>query len=188
MRRTLVGATMHCFLPVLLCTVLSLAPTCGASAATPGQGHATAGDDSIATIEFDEFFKLPVGDYGLEPSARLLELQGRVVRITGYVADEQEPMPGLVLLAPAPVTLSEREDGPADDLPGSTVFVHLPRTAQAARGGPGPVELIGRLDVGGKEEVDGRISYVRLYVDDVTIPSAAQASTATQHSAMETHQ
>jgi hypothetical protein len=179
---------MNSFLvSTLLCMVLSFSLTLGASAATPVPPTA-AGKSAAAMIGFQEFFRLPVGAYGLEPSERLLEMQGRTVRITGYVADEQDPIPGLLLLAPVPVVLSEREDGPADDLPGSTLFVHLPDDGDSLRNHRGPVEFTGRLEVGGREEADGRISYVRLYVSDSPSHSAVQASTALPHSSMEMRQ
>jgi len=180
---------MNSFLvSTLLCMVLSFSLTLGAAAATPGLIPTATGESAAVTISFQEFFRLPVGAYGLEPSEHLLEMQDRTVRITGYVADEQDPTPGLLLLAPVPVTLSEREDGPADDLPGSTLFVHLQDDGDSLRNHRGPVEFAGRLEVGAREEADGRISYVRLYVSDSPSHSAVQASTALPHSTTEMRQ
>ena len=173
---------MHSFLlSALPCMLLSFSLTLGAAVAAQDRAPAASTDASVATISFQEFFRLPVGAYGLEPSARLLELQGRTVHVTGYIADEQEPVPGLLLLAPVPVTLSEREDGPADDLPGSTLFVHLPAGSESVRNQAGPVEFTGRLELGALEEADGRISYVRLYMGGTPDHSAVQASTALPH-------
>jgi hypothetical protein len=84
---------------------------------------------------------------------------------------EEDSLPGLFLMTPTPVALAERADGPADYLPGATVFVHLRAddTRQkylAYR--PGLWTVVGTLELGGREEPDGRISYVRLVVHDLS--------------------
>lgn len=71
------------------------------------------------------------------------------------------------MLAPTPVSLAETEDGPADDLPAATVFVHMP-TADIQKTiayRSGPWQLTDTLQLGNKEEINGRISYVRLFVE-----------------------
>jgi hypothetical protein len=131
-----------------------------------------------ADLKFAEFYQHPVGPYGLQPSARLLSLDGQRVRIVGYRVDEQEPMPGVFKLTPVPVQLAEQEDGPADDLPGATMFVHLPQAGAGQRAPfqPGPLELVGRLELGAREEVDGRVSYVRLLLDAEAVGTTARRS------------
>ncbi len=159
----------------MFCLFLCMALTDSArSASTPST--TTPDAPAPVPIDFQQFFKMPVGPYGLEPSKKLLALEHRQVRISGYVVDEQDPTPGLVLLAPVPVSLAEREDGPADDLPGATLFVHLAagNTGEWLRKQSGRVEVIGRLDLGGREEPDGRISYVRLYVDETRTAHVVQ--------------
>jgi hypothetical protein len=122
-------------------------------------------------LPFRDFYRMPVGPRGLEPTEKLLSLEGRRVRIEGYVVQEEDSLPGLFLMTPTPVALAERADGPADYLPGATVFVHL--RAEDARQKyfayrPGLWTAVGTLELGGREEPDGRFSYVRLVVDDLS--------------------
>jgi len=92
----------------------------------------------------------------------------------GYMVQAEEPTPGLFMLSLVPVNIPEKEDGPSDDLPGSTLFVHMPAADAdkilAYR--PGLWQLVGTLKLGGQEENNGRISYVRLMLD----PSASMDS------------
>ena len=80
---------------------------------------------------------------------------------------EEEPTAGLFMLAPLPVSMAEKEDGPADDLPPATLFVHVPPADKdkimAYR--PGPWQLTGTLKLGNQEEANGRMSYTRLILD-----------------------
>lgn len=118
-------------------------------------------------LDWKEFYQFPVGPKGLEPSAKLLSLANQRVRLRGYWVQEEEPEAGMFMLAPLPVDLAEKEDGPADDLPPSTVFVHLPanerQTVLSHR--PGLWELEGKLVLGNQDEAGGRVSYVRLMLD-----------------------
>lgn len=120
-----------------------------------------------AELRLSEFFKLPVGPRGLEPTEKLRGLAGRRVRVEGYLVKEEEPFPGLVMLTPVPVTLAELADGPADYLPPATLFAHA--TGENANRilayRPGPWTLTGTLELGSREEPNGRISYARLNLD-----------------------
>jgi hypothetical protein len=122
---------------------------------------------AVPELDMRDFYKRPVGPYGLEPSAMLLNAKDQRVRVKGYMVQEEEPTPGLLMLSLVPVNIPEKEDGPSDDLPGSTLFVHLPATdankALAYR--PGLLELVGTLKLGREEEANGRVSYVRLLLD-----------------------
>ena len=123
----------------------------------------------VATdLTFREFYKLPIGPKGLEPTEKLLSLNNKRVHIKGYMVIEEEPTIGIFMLTLVPVNIPEKEDGPSDDLPGATVFVHMPsadaQKALAYR--PGLWDLVGTLQLGPKEEANGRISYVRLQLDD----------------------
>ena len=55
--------------------------------------------DAAADLNFREFFALPIGPKGLVPSARLLGLDGRRVRIVGYMVKQEEPTAGLLIAA-----------------------------------------------------------------------------------------
>lgn len=133
-----------------------------------------------AAIElvFAEFFALPVGPRGLEPTGRLLGLDGKRVAVDGYIVKEDEPFPGLFMLAPLPVSVAERADGPADYLPPATLFVHLPAADRDAflPWRPGVWRATGTLQLGPREETSGRISYVRLVLEDLSSAAAPQAN------------
>jgi hypothetical protein len=118
-------------------------------------------------LSLKEFYKFPVGPRGLEPTPKLLGLKDKRVRITGYMVKEEEPTTGVFMLTPLPVSLAEKEDGPADDLPAATLFVHAPSADKdkilAYR--PGIWQLTGILKLGNQEETNGRMSYTRLILD-----------------------
>jgi hypothetical protein len=120
----------------------------------------------VADLKFREFFRLPIGPRGLEPSAKLQSLDGKRVRLIGYMADREEPASGFFILAPLPVSIAEVEDGPADDMPASVAYVHLAGFADKSLPQlPGLLQFTGTLSVGSLEESDGRVSTVRLQLD-----------------------
>jgi hypothetical protein len=136
-----------------------------------GSVAAEAGPQA-ADLKFREFFQLPVGPRGLAPSARLLSLDGQPVRITGYLAHQDASSaapatPGMALLTPLPVSLGDEDESFADDLPASTLYLHLagPLAARSVPYRPGLVSLTGTLQVGAQREADGRSSFVRLVLD-----------------------
>ncbi|MDT9001144.1 hypothetical protein RQP53_17835 [Paucibacter sp. APW11] len=120
-------------------------------------------------LKFRDFFKLPIGPAGLEPTARLLALDGQTVRLLAYIVRQnaEDAIPGLVLLAPLPVTLGDEDERYADDLPASVVYAHLPAeyAAHPLPHRPGLVAVSGRLELGSAAEADGRRSAVRLFLD-----------------------
>ncbi len=138
--------------------------------------QATKNDDQISAVKstatelsFREFYKLPIGPNGLEPTSKLLSLKDKRVHIKGFMVKAEEPVAGIFMVTLVPVNIPEKEDGPSDDLPGATVFVHMPAedTAKILAYRPGMWDLVGTLQLGAKEESNGRISYVRLLLDQV---------------------
>jgi hypothetical protein len=118
-------------------------------------------------LRFAQFFRSPVGPRGLAPTETLLRLDGRRVRLFGYMVLNDAPHSGVFQLAAMPVTLAEQADGAADDLPSAVVTVLLP-SALAGRAVPfipGILMVEGVLSVGARDEPDGRRSYVRLQLD-----------------------
>ena len=117
-----------------------------------------------ATLRMQDFFQLPIGPRGLVITDRLRQAQGTVVRLTGYVVQQEVATLGQFLLTPRPVLMSQHADGEADDLPPATVFVRLDVDRQdwAVAHARGLVEVTGTLDVGRQEERDGRVSWFRL--------------------------
>jgi len=121
----------------------------------------------VEDLRFEEFFRLPAGRLGLEPSDHLMSLNGKRVRALGYVVTEEQPTSDLFLLTAHPVALAEQSDGPADYLPPATLFVHLAPidTGKVVSHQPGLLVVTGMLEVGNREETNGRISFVRLRLD-----------------------
>jgi len=116
-------------------------------------------------LTFRDFFRLPIGPRGLEPTERLLSLRDQHVRVQGYMVKEDEPQPGMFMLTPAPVALGELADGPADYLPAATLFVHVRGENNAIPYRPGLWTVSGILRLGAWPEANGHVSYVRLIVD-----------------------
>jgi hypothetical protein len=134
----------------------------------------------VADLRFDEFFKLPVGPKGIEVSPRLAGLDGKKVRILGYMVKQARPTPWTLLLSPVPVASNEAEYGLAEDLPPSLVRVSLPRSHQPITPHtPGLLLLTGTVEVGDREEPDGRHSLVRLQVDRQPWPVPGAVTNAT---------
>jgi hypothetical protein len=130
------------------------------------RGELPAPPAGVSPIKFGEFFRMPVGPYGLEPSEKLLALNGKRVRLVGYMVREENPAAGCFMLSPLPVTLGDEDESLSDDLPPSTVFVHLANSRERnAPYIPGLIHLTGTLEVGAKDEAEGRVSAVRLILD-----------------------
>ena len=134
------------------------------------KGALRAPSAGVTDLKFGEMFKMPVGPKGLEPSDKLSSLSGQRVRMVGYVANAEEPTPGLLILSPLPVVLGDEDEKLVDDLPPTAVFVHLSQAyaKQATPNFSGLLQLTGRLEVGAKEEADGHVSATRLVLDDAT--------------------
>lgn len=130
-------------------------------------GTLPAPPPGVEELRFRDMYKMPVGDRGLEPSQRLLSLNGKRVRMIGYLVKMDDAPPGVVLLSPLPVSGPDLEDGPADDFPPQIVYVHLPdpfreRTAAWVHD---LVAFEGTLEVGARDEAGSRVSNVRLIAE-----------------------
>ncbi len=133
-----------------------------------------------AELSFRDIYRMPIGPVGLEPSEKLLALRGQRVHMQGYMVESEEPEAGIFLLTPMPVSLSEKDEGQADDLPATTVFVHLPPSlAQVVvPHQPEPVDVIGVLELGAREERSGRVSYLRLLAEPPSVRRTATAKSS----------
>lgn len=116
-------------------------------------------------LKFSEMIRMPVGPRGLEPSPKLLALDGKQVRLVGYMARQDEPTAGMFILSPLPVLMGHADDSFADDMPANSVFVQLSDANLHHRYLPGLIRLSGILRVGSFHEADGRVSMVRLELD-----------------------
>lgn len=151
---------------VAACIALSIVATPTFADATPLAAEAT-------DLPFSAFFATPIGPRGLEPTRALRAADGTRVRLVGYVAVQESPSPGRLLLAPRPVHLAEVADGDADDLPAATVSVRVPAgwSARASADGAGPVMVTGTLHVGREEAPDGRVTWVQLDAETPDAPA-----------------
>ena len=171
---------------ILLAAAVGLANPARSDEAAPAGPSSPA----PAALEFRDFYRMPVGPEGLEPTPGFLALDGRRVQLTGYVVHEEEPEPGLLLLSPVPAALADIADGPADGLPVSTVYVRLPASVAGhyVVAQPGPWTVTGTLDLGGRPEAHGRYSYVRLQVSDASdVRGPEQQALALTETAPRTH-
>ncbi|HUL76489.1 MAG TPA: hypothetical protein VL691_04425 [Vicinamibacteria bacterium] len=121
-------------------------------------------------VAFREFFEPTPRE--LRPSARLLSLEGRRVRLVGFMVRSEEPPTGGFFLCPFPAVATESGGGTAD-LPPETVFVVVP----AARGRLIPhstrqVVVEGVLELGSRAGEDGQVSAIRVVLDR-PLPNAA---------------
>jgi hypothetical protein len=120
----------------------------------------------VTQLAFSEFFKLPVGPEGLELSDRLKGLDGRRVRILGFMVQQSDPWSAAFLLSPVAVQLDEHEYGQADDLPPATLYVRMPaKTDGPVPYTPGLMLLTGTLHVGAREIESGRRTWVTLDIE-----------------------
>ena len=120
----------------------------------------------VSELKFSDFFAQPAGPRGLTLTEKLRRLDGKRVRLLGYMVQEEKPTPGVFILSPYPAQIHDHDNALADDLPPSVVHVSVPT------GHDQPVPhssrlllLTGTLSVGNRTEADGRISLVRLAAD-----------------------
>lgn len=129
----------------------------------------------VTDLRFEDLFQMPVGDYGLEFTAKVKTLDGKKVRIVGYMVHEEvekgeEDETGVTLgkfmLTPRPASVNYAHYGLCEDLPPQTVYVTAPDLAnKPVAFTHKPLALIGTLSIGTKEEPFGRISAVRITLD-----------------------
>ena len=119
--------------------------------------------EPITVLRFADLF-VPEEDH-LRLSDKVKALNGKRVRITGFIAEQEEPMKGAFYLCPIPVATDESGAG-IGDIPVNAIRVTLPGLEgkiMAPR--RGAVIVVGKLDVGSHEEKDGTVSFVRLRAD-----------------------
>ena len=130
----------------------------------------------VAALSFGELFKSPIGPVGFEFSDKARQLDGKLVRILGFMIHQDEAPKGVLMLAPFALSTNEAEYGHCDDLPPAVVFVTVPKSRDAlVPFSPGPLVLTGHLELGARTEADGRVSHIRLLLSE---EPAAQTSVA----------
>ncbi|HEX7476387.1 MAG TPA: hypothetical protein VF331_01135 [Polyangiales bacterium] len=126
---------------------------------------AASGAAALATAAQLGFAELLAPGAGLRLSDKALSLDGKRVRMSGFMARMELPPAGGFYLVPHAVSCDEAGGGSAD-LPIESVLV-LSRSAQ---GRPvsfigGALEVTGILQTGNQADADGRVSALRLLLD-----------------------
>lgn len=165
--------------------------------------HIGPAPDGVTDLAFRDFFRIPVGAYGLEMTDTLKALDGKKVRVVGFMVKEdlhacsscvpdgakmtpaqlarQATVPGRIMLTPHRSTVAKWHFGLSDDLPPQTVFITIPEMqGKIIKYRPEPLLLIGTLSVGNQAEEDGRISVVRLVLDTASSATLSPASALSQ--------
>ena len=121
--------------------------------------------DGVQELAFREFYRMPVGPRGLEPSGKLLSLNGKRVRIRGFMGEVEPEDKRRFILTPIPLKPQPEEYGACDDIPATHVLVTVPGNPdEPVRHLPGPLLLTGTLSVGSSPR-EGGTSFVRLLLD-----------------------
>jgi hypothetical protein len=145
--------TTHNLPPKVIPSIVSVG---GAVSETP-QG--------VTDIKFRDFFKMPIGKRGLELNDQFLSLDGKRVRIVGYMAKAESPTSGMFVLSSLPVELGDEDESLSDDLPANSLFVHTNPKQFVVPHITGLISLIGTLSIGSQLEADGHVSTARLILD-----------------------
>ena len=123
----------------------------------------TASRPPATPLSFKEFFE--PGKKELNPSAKLLSLNGKRVRLIGYMANTEEGFKGGFYLCPRPVFSDEGGNGDADIPPESVFVVLRSATGKEVAHKPMALEATGILEIGPKTDEDGHVTRIRLVLD-----------------------
>lgn len=125
--------------------------------------------EGVVDFSLDRLYVSPAGRRGLEFTPEARQLDGKRVRLTGFMVRQTQPVPWCFLLSPISLSLHEREYGLAEDLPPSALHVFYPRSLPPVLPWERrPLVVTGIFNLGNREEADGRISAARLTIDAVT--------------------
>lgn len=121
-----------------------------------------------ALLPFEELYLLPAGPKGLEFTAKTQSLKGRKVRMDGFMVRHFHEDAGVFLFAGVPAAHNQAEYILAESLPTSLVHVLLPEIpGRAPSWRPQRITVFGTLELGSRQEIDGRLSHVRLVAEHV---------------------
>ena len=135
----------------------------------------------VAELKFRDVFKLPVGPKGLEPTEKLLALDGKRVRIVGFMVHQSPAPQGSFLLSPLPVALGDEDEGLADDLPPATLQVDLDAKSRdlTVPTLPGLLQFTGTLHVGMRADpATGRATPAQLTLERAPVRALRDAARA----------
>jgi len=139
-----------------------------APASSPRTAIPAAPREAAPPMRFAEL--LEDGPAGPMLSQKARKMDGHRVRMVGYMAHlEEGPRDGFYL-SPTPVHGDEMGAG-TGDLPISAVRVHLHPVPRVLPAVEGLVAVEGRFELGAKEDADGHVSHLRLFVDAPFTPA-----------------
>ncbi|HUM13191.1 MAG TPA: hypothetical protein VLT82_19745 [Myxococcaceae bacterium] len=93
------------------------------------------------------------------------ELAGHRVRAVGFMVRMEEPSPAAFYLARRPAQADESGGG-TGDLPLGALRVEVPWLHGDVPWVEGPVEVVGTLEVGRVEDALGRVSWIRIVMEE----------------------
>ena len=125
--------------------------------------------DGATELALRELYQMPIGPRGLVPSAKLLALDGRQVRVAGYMVAEDAPVAGRLILAPVPTQLVDEDEPESDDLPPNVIYVNFPSAIQA-QSMRGQIRVTGTLRLGAVAQPDGRLAAIRVELSPELVP------------------
>lgn len=137
--------------------------------------------EGVTELTLRELYQMPIGPRGLVPSAKLLALDGKQVRVVGYMVGEDEPVAGRLILAPMPTQLVDEDEPESDDLPPNVIYVNFPSSIQA-HSMRGQIRLTGTLRLGTVPQPDGRLAAVRLELSPQLVRHLPAAAATPTHS------
>ena len=131
--------------------------------------------EGVTELTLRELYQMPIGPRGLVPSKKLLALDGKQVRVVGYMVGEDEPVAGRLILAPMPMQLVDEDEPESDDLPPNVIYVNFPSSIHA-HSMRGQIRLTGTLRLGAVPQSDGRLAAVRLELSPELVPHLTAAA------------
>jgi len=138
--------------------------------------------EGVTELTLRELYQMPIGPRGLVPSTKLLALDGKQVRVVGYMVGEDEPVAGRLILAPIPTQLVDEDEPESDDLPPNVIYVNFPSSIHT-HSMRGQIRVTGTLRLGALPQPDGRLAAVRLDLSPELVPHLpVVAATPTQSS------
>ena len=95
-------------------------------------------------------------------------MEGRKVAVAGFMVKNYGPDPSVFVFSDVPRIHNEREEGLADSLPPGLLHVIMTvRPGDAPAWRREKMTLYGTLELGARQEANGRISYLRLHCDRI---------------------
>jgi len=131
---------------------------------------------NYAALSFDEIYQLPAGPRGLEFTKKTQSFNGAKVRLDGFMVKHFHEDAGVFLFAGVPAMHNQAEYILAESLPTSLVHVLLPEIpGRTPSWIPQRVTVLGTLELGMRQEIDGRLSHVRVIADHIADTKTLEA-------------